>query len=553
MRRKAIIAFASAAMGFHVYMGFSFIKDSSLTYDEAVHLSTGYTDLETGKYNLNIGDHPPLSEMFSALPLRFLNLNSFVNHPYYFSGALYHFGDLFLHENAESAEKILNVSRIFTFLAWTMLFPLFLFLSGKHFFGESAGFLAVAAFALFPAFVSNNSLVTTDSASAFFYFTSFYFPSLALYGIGKKPVKFACFAAAGIFSGLAMCSKYSMFIVPGVALAVLVAEAVAFKKIKVRNLVLFSGIYLAAVFLTLSLFFKWDLSLYLDGLSATIGRLSEGRSSFAWGYYSTEGVWWYFPFAFLLKTPLFIILGFAAGLALAAKKFEKKHLWLLVPFLVYSAGALTSKVQIGVRHILPLMPYVCLLAGFAAVFALRKRTLAAAAAIPFCLSLFFIFRTHPHYLAFFNCLAGGPRNGWKYLADSNLDWGQGVKDLAFYLEKNGNPPVIFSYFGVSRPEYYGINYFPFACVTHVKLKKTADVCSMDRTLLAVSATNLQGVYYRDKEFFGWIKKEKPVYTAGYSIFLYDLTDNDAALKELAERFRQGGYAKESACLEKLYN
>ena len=68
----------------------------------------------------------------------------------------------------------------------------------------------------------------------------------------------------------------------------------------------------------------------------------------------------------------------------------------------------------------------------------------------------------PNYLAYLNELAGGPSQGYKHLADSSLDWGQGLPALKQWLDQAGLQPqisqrVYLSYFGTARPEYYGID------------------------------------------------------------------------------------------------
>jgi hypothetical protein len=65
----------------------------------------------------------------------------------------------------------------------------------------------------------------------------------------------------------------------------------------------------------------------------------------------------------------------------------------------------------------------------------------------------------PHYLAYFNELAGGPRNGWHSLADSNIDWGQDLPGLKTWLDRNNiREPVYLSYFGTADPRFYQISY-----------------------------------------------------------------------------------------------
>jgi hypothetical protein len=196
------------------------------------------------------------------------------------------------------------------------------------------------------------------------------------------------------------------------------------------------------------------------------------------------------------------------------------------------------------------MPFLALAAGLGAEYLIAKRKwLLLPAAV---LSLAWgglLYRIHPHYMAYFNELAGGPANGYKLLVDSNLDWGQDVKTLAAHLKSRGNPPVVFSYFGVARPEAYGVDYLPLGVYFGSQLTGTGvQVCSMKEVLLAVSATNLQGVYYPDKETFAWLKAVKPVFSAGYSVFLYDLTSDKAGLERLAALFDRDGRNADADCL-----
>jgi hypothetical protein len=165
--------------------------------------------------------------------------------------------------------------------------------------------------------------------------------------------------------------------------------------------------------------------------------------------------------------------------------------------------------------------------------------------------LYPLYITYPFYLSYFNELAGGPENGWKYFVDSNYDWGQDLKPLAADLKAIGAPPVILSYFGVAKPEYYGIKYFPLGGGLNVGLKGTGeDVCAMKRPLLAVSATNLQGVYDREHNVFYWLKKRKPLFTSGYSIFVYDLSGDAGGLEKLSGIFNRHGFGREAKCLIK---
>ena len=118
---------------------------------------------------------------------------------------------------------------------------------------------------------------------------------------------------------------------------------------------------------------------------------------------------------------------------------------------------------------------------------------------------------YPHYLAYYNELIG-PNNGYKYAVDSNLDWGQDLKRLKFYTDKNNINSINLIYFGHAEPNYYHIPYRDFwAEGKNIK------------GLTAISATTLEQTREDDGGFsFQWLRDQEPVGKIGYSIFLYNL-------------------------------
>jgi hypothetical protein len=128
---------------------------------------------------------------------------------------------------------------------------------------------------------------------------------------------------------------------------------------------------------------------------------------------------------------------------------------------------------------------------------------------------------HPHYLAYFNELIGGPDNGYKYLVDSNLDWGQDLKGLKAFMREHGISRINLSYFGSDAPERYGISYVrlpSFVLRGGDRQHKDSDPPGW----YAISVSCLQGSYLMNRDLFEPFKSLKPVAKIGYSIFIYDL-------------------------------
>jgi hypothetical protein len=246
------------------------------------------------------------------------------------------------------------------------------------------------------------------------------------------------------------------------------------------------------------------------------------RSAFLNGQYSATGFWNYFLWSFTWKTPLLTIALIAVGLVVALKLRRQELAWLVVPPLVYIAISMASHLNIGHRHLLPIYPFLFVLAGSLALVwkkwkpAVRAGSaglafvgVAASAAVGF-----------PHHLAYFNELAGGPRGGIEKLVDSNLDWGQDLKKLRHWLDTQGiREPIAFCYFGTADPLFHGIRYvnlpggYPFAATGPVPTSG----------YLAISATNLKGAYFspEGRAFLrGLLQRATVVDTVGYSIYIY---------------------------------
>lgn len=536
MKRITLVSvFLSVA--FYFYAGFSFIRNSAPTYDEPLHLASGYSYLETGKYYLNISDHPPLAEILSAVPARFMGLNSFISHRFFLDFMPYSYADLFLYENSRDPESIMNSGRIFVFLIWSTGLILFLYLWGRLYLGKWQA-LPVVLFCFSPVFISNNALITTDSAPSFFYLSSFFFAACSFYqpeGLKLSPA--LCAVTGGILSGLAMSSKYSMFILPSFWAGSFIAANFIEKKFKWDRVVFLLLLYAAFCLISLLLVFKGDIALYFYSLRETILRLGQGRSFFAAGHYGTDGIWWYFPFAFFLKTPFFIFVFFLLGLFFSFSQW-RRYFWLFMPFFLYFLPACMSKVQIGIRHLLPAIPFALLISalGVSKIFEKRGKKAFLPVVMLSAFSFWGIASAHPFYLSYFTEAAGGPSAGIKYLGDSNLDWGQDIKTLGLYLKEHGRKPVVLSYFGSASPSYYGIKFIPLGIISshNIKVPAEPDPCSFKRKLFAISLTNLQGIYYQDKNTFSFLSNIKPIFIAGESMYLYDLTDFPQAWQKLSQ-------------------
>jgi hypothetical protein len=267
---------------------------------------------------------------------------------------------------------------------------------------------------------------------------------------------------------------------------------------------------------------------------------SQFRSSFLLGKYSATGFHSYFPYAFLLKTPLPALLLILTSLilALARRPVGNRSLaFLIAPAGLYFAVAVCSHLNIGQRHLLPIYPFLYVLAGSLTLEWARwqrsaRFVTAALVLLGIAISCQIVFfplnhriwqKVAPHYLAYFNELAGGPGNGYKELVDSNLDWGQDLGSLKLWLdERKITGSIYLAYFGMADPRYYGILHYNLPGGCSFEPQQGFDVLKPGG-LIAISATRLQGVNLSQEDRDAWrqiLEHSVPVDTVGYSIFIY---------------------------------
>jgi len=238
--------------------------------------------------------------------------------------------------------------------------------------------------------------------------------------------------------------------------------------------------------------------------------------------------------ALLLSSVFLTWAVLAVALALPATGAARGILRAHVPALLFAA-ACSSKLQSGLRYVIAVYPFLFLLvgAGAARLAGAGRNITKAVLGVLAAWYLGAAVHIHPHYLAYFNELAGGPSKGYKYFVDSNFDWGQGLKELGEYVEKRGGPAVYLSYYGTADPHSYGIRYAAVAGFT--ELPRAGDVLDPSREkplLFAISATNRVPFVYDDENVMAWLDELTPETVIGHTIFVYDLSGRPDALAKV---------------------
>ncbi|MFA5032613.1 MAG: glycosyltransferase family 39 protein [bacterium] len=515
------------------------MKNNSATYDEVAHLPIGYSYLKTGDFRMNVNmGHPPLIEELCALPLLFLNLDFPVNREAWNASDVWSYGLSFLYNNKIDADTILFIGRI-PVVILSCILGLLLFLWTKQLFAPGAGLFALFLYALCPNIITHSSLITTDLGATLFIF-------LAVYTFWKFLKKPGWLNAVfwGASTGLAMVAKFSGILLFPIYIAIGVIFYLKERNLKgiFRPLLLAVGI---GLFVMAAVYKFTSIGSYFYGYKEMLHTISGG-ASFLMGKYSNTGWRHYFLIAFLLKTPIPSLLFIFCGLWLCRK--HKDIYFIYIPIIFFFLFSSFSNKQLGLRYMLPIYPFLFLCAGNVINFVFKQCKLIIcrqAGLVAFFIlcgwGVFSQVKIFPHYLAYFNEFIGGPDNGWKYLSDCNIDWGQDLKRLGTFLKEEDVSDVILCYFGTPPPGYYIPRFQSFISIPLIDYRgATVNSLTPKKEYLAVSVTQLTGVYFMDHNVLGWLRKYKPVKKIGYSIFVYDITDNVWAHLQLGQIYERYG-------------
>ncbi len=527
-------------------------KEETQTWDEGIHIVAGYSYLKLGDYSWNV-EHPPLVKMVSALPLALMGLTA---EPYGPDGKLkdqVRYGIDFLYKNRRDADSILIAARSANILL-TLLFAATVAWWTRRRYGPAAGLAAAALCAFDPNLMAHGHYVTTDfPVTAFFFFACV----LWVEYLEEASVKRLLAAAAAI--GLALITKFSaVLLIPPLAILYGACWIRRPKEFPVRRAAIAAGTVIVTVVLMVlvvywpetvrclranvpriatvavrnnaignALFFlgRWlhlPAHAYLAGLNAVADHNAGGHPSYLLGMRSETGWWYYFPVVFAVKSTMaalaatVLLLGAGLWQAWRREWISPMTLGLALPPLLYFGFSMTSGINIGMRHILPVYPFLYVgAAGWLATRAHWRRGVYVLVALA-ALQVGECARITPDYLAFFNELAGGPGRGPEYLVDSNIDWGQDVKKLGRWLDAHtGSRHARVYYFGNAQMRYYGIDEMGYPGPLDRKgWDEVNEYC-------VANVTPLQGVYVPLNDL-AQLRIREPVAKIGWSMYVYDL-------------------------------
>jgi hypothetical protein len=526
-------------------------RSTSQTFDEAVHLTAGVSYWRTGDFRMN-RETPPFLKLVWALPLVLGDAPPFRPDPDLWErNDIWRLGDAYLYDSGVAPDDLLLPARRVN-IALGLALVAGIGWWAFRLWGRSAGILALALAAFDPNIAGQSAVLSTDIGLALFSTAAAY--SLWEYARNSRR---AWFVLAGMSLGLALTTKFSAlafvaasglgavyFVLTGGDFGVSVSIPPMNRRERLFQVVgAFVRLGLIAFAVIVIVYFGIHALDWSRGLKQQLIRGEFGDPHFYLNSeVSTTGWWHYFPEVLAIKTPpgtLLLFLTAAVGL-LVQRPDRRATAFVFIPAAIYFLAMAISKIDIGWRVILPAYPALLLFAARTTMLAPRLLPKMSRAARVVVYIGFVAVMTPavfdplngPRELSYTNNLIATRGTLYRYLGDSNLDWGQGLKSLKSELALRGDPVIYLSYAGTARPEAYGVHYERLPGWGQFQPPPADRVDPLGPIFVAVSVSDLQGIYLSDPTLYLWLLDRTPISRTDDSIWLWDLTGDADAIARL---------------------
>jgi hypothetical protein len=523
--------------------------------DEVAHLPCGLSIWKDYRYDL-YSVNPPLVRMIASSPLLFSNV-VLPNAPietFPRTRLEFEFGNHFLQANKENFPKYFFYARIVC-IPLSILGGLVCFLWSKEIFGSNSGIIALSLWCFSPNVLTWAATICPDLAA-----TSL--GILAGYCFWKWNNNPTCLSTilTGVTLALCVTSKFTWIILFGTwpllwfIFTCLKSESPkkclrsAFSMLIILILPLLIINILYCYDGTLASFGKFQLrsqtarslqqiSLlgvsiqnipiplpedFIYGIDLQKLDFESGRlDSYLLGEWRNKNGWWYYYLiGMIVKVPLgtVILFFYLIFLQIRYKVYEQKTLIFLAvpPIILFVFISSQTGFSRHFRYVLPVFPFI-----FIAISGIFNRDrLKKLFYVPIFLLLWSItscLYIFPHTLSFFNEIAGGPKNGYRYMLDSSIDWQQDLYFLRKWINTHPEVNVLYvDYYGDNEPYLFDINTMDVS-ESIANYKKTG---IWSPGWYAISVHEL----YHQNSVYHYFKEIKPVATIGFSINIYHIQD-----------------------------
>lgn len=593
---------AALLLGLFWWQATSASRHWSHTSDELPHLTAGYVYDRFGDYRMHL-ENGNLPQRVHGLAPLMLGASFPLDEARWRQSEYWQIGWDFLYTAGNDTDRMIFWARALNALFGVGL-GLFIYLVTARHGGPAAGLMALGFYTFCPNFLAHSALATSDLAGTLCLTLAAW---TFWWHLGRRDWRSG--AVAGLCSGLALVAKFNgVLVVPVYALLSLAdigLRADNGRAVRLlRNLglcVLQAGAGAAVIWVFYNgrfdlagagtppidrLAWDWHGMLARLGWKADILRFladyrllpfawiygltnvlagAAARPAFLAGENSIHGWREFFPVLMLTKTPVAFLLALLAASATGLWSWRRstpalrRRAWLFWPPLVTTAAlvlgtAVMGNLNIGHRHILAVYPVLFVAAGLLA--SQKGRTAMVLCALLLAGQAAESLRIRPHYLAFFNPIAGGPAQAYRLVVDSSLDWGQALPTLHEWLADKRRPeePVYLSYFGNAWPPHYGVRPTHFLPAGSIAMPPMVPY-DYRPGLYCLSATSLAETYsafagpwrpewdatlkeppgefqtydaLRFSRLCRYLQSRQPDAQAGYAILIYRLTEQEIA-------------------------
>ncbi|MBI1796081.1 MAG: glycosyltransferase family 39 protein [Candidatus Eisenbacteria bacterium] len=424
-------------------------------------------------------------------------------------------GEAFMRLNADRYHRVFFAARA-VIVALSLLVGVVVWRWASRRYGRRGGLFALALWALAPEALAHAGVATLDVATALGFAASVY-----AFWMFARSGRWSWWGAAQLAVAATCLTRFSAVLLAPMLVILAALGAIAGRWRKPRRVWLGLALLPVGALIALAIAYRGGVSfaplaawtfdspslrglqrlapwlrlplpdLFIGGFDRQLVESGRGVTpTYLLGTIDPEAPWTYFPIALAVKWPLAFIAALAWRIVRAMRARPSRgravdDAFVLAPALIYLGVAMFfSRLGIGVRYVLPILPFLCVWCGGAiprtiataraavakgraAVAKGRRaarRTLAGAERIALALVAVLAVETAttaPWYLAFFNAAAGGPGNGDRIVNDSNVDWGQGLIALRDEMRRRGIARVHLAYLGTTDPAVYGVDYVPY--------------------------------------------------------------------------------------------
>jgi len=562
--RRALVA---AMLGIHVGLLAWISTAWSPTYDEPAHLTAGIRFWKTGHSDLDRGN-PPLFRSVAALPV--LLAKPAVNWqsvPYTVQS-----GEDFLAANGSRSFWLITLGR-WALIPFSVAGGYICYRWAREWYGYGAGLTALVLWCFSPNIIANGPLITGDLVATSMGIVAFY-----MFWRWLSAPSWSKAAWVGILWGLAELSKFVWVMLYPLWPVMWLIWRWLYRREPGRP----SWFHEAAQLVVMGLLSVWVINLgygfedslhrfqrassidwraeraiegvrvsrsglagvvrslpvplpknYVDGMGEIQNRLDVKMTTYLRGEHRPGGYWYYYLYAIFVKEPMGTLLLVALATVLAVASGNYRTDWRREAFLLLSLAAVFGVISMAgvkqrLRYALPVFPFLFLWTSRTGrAWANRQQALGVLATGCLLWSVINSLAVYPHCLSYFNELTGGPENGHWHLIEANIDWGQDLWYLKKWLDAHPEArPLHFAYLGTVDPRLAGIEFSlppadgprPGWHAVSVQLLKQSSRAVHD---------GRGGKGRAGKERYGYFWDLKPAAMAGYSIYIYHVTLEEA--------------------------